>query len=397
MVEMPELDSKRDKVEKLQLEYEKLTVNTEQMADLVGEVMVEMPELDSKRDEEEEQELVHEIEPDTLGSLWEDDDTRAFYENLPDLVSIIPSILYKDSKQEAEVVVKEQGDAEEKKLEEEEEVEDDAVDEEEVEEVVLEDDEDLKDAISLSYKMVLDAFLAQLPNCVNRELIDSAAAEFCMNHNTKSNRKRLVKALFTVHRTRTDLLSFYSRLVAALQPCIADIPLQLAALLKQEFRWQVRKKDQLHLESKLKVCRFIGELAKFHMFAEADALFCLKQLIFDFSHHHIEMACALVESCGQFLYRSPDSHRRTKIYLESMLRKKAAMSLDSRYVTMIENAYYMVSPPESAQMERKERPVLHQYIRRLLYTELSKTNTERILRQMRKLDWADPKVNAYAV
>merc|ERR1719319_1769163 len=136
MVEMPELDSKRDKVEKLQLEYEKLTVNTEQMADLVGEVMVEMPELDSKRDEEEEQELVHEIEPDTLGSLWEDDDTRAFYENLPDLVSIIPSILYKDSKQEAEVVVKEQGDAE-KKLEEEE-VEDDAVDEEEAEVVVKE-------------------------------------------------------------------------------------------------------------------------------------------------------------------------------------------------------------------------------------------------------------------
>ena len=61
--------------------------------------MVAMPELDSKRDEEEEQELVNEIEPDTLGSVWEDDDTRAFYENLPDLVSIIPSILYKDSKQ----------------------------------------------------------------------------------------------------------------------------------------------------------------------------------------------------------------------------------------------------------------------------------------------------------
>ena len=49
--------------------------------------------------------------------------------------------------------------------------------------------------------------------------------------------------------------------------------------------------------------------------------------------------------------------------MEQMLRKKAAMSLDSRYTTMIENAYYSVSPPESSQMDRKERPPLHQYIR----------------------------------
>ena len=35
--------------------------------------------------------------------------------------------------------------------------------------------------------MILDAFLGQLPNCVNREMIDSAAAEFCMNHNTKAS------------------------------------------------------------------------------------------------------------------------------------------------------------------------------------------------------------------
>lgn len=40
-------------------------------------------------------------------------------------------------------------------------------------------------------------------------------------------------------------------------------------------------------------------------------------LMFDFSHHNIEMACALLESAGRFLYRSPDSHHRTKVYLVS--------------------------------------------------------------------------------
>ena len=47
-------------------------------------------------------------------------------------------------------------------------------------------------------KILMDSFIAQLPNCVNRELIDKAAKEFCTNLNTKMNRKRLVGALFQV-------------------------------------------------------------------------------------------------------------------------------------------------------------------------------------------------------
>ena len=94
-----------------------------------------------------------------------------------------------------------------------------------------------------------------------------------------------------------------------------EVAENLSQYIKQEFRWHVRKKDQMNIETKLKTCRFIGEMVKFKMFPKAEALFCLKQLLFDFSHHNIEMACALMETCGRFLYRSPDSHRRTKIYM----------------------------------------------------------------------------------
>ncbi|CAN7978059.1 unnamed protein product, partial [Ixodes persulcatus] len=45
---------------------------------------------------------------------------------------------------------------------------------------------------------------------------------------------------------------------------------------------------------------------------------------------------------------------------------------------------------------KKVRPPLHDYIRKLLYKDLTKSNTEKILRQMRKLDWEDPDVCAYA-
>ncbi|KAK7015555.1 hypothetical protein SK128_023952 [Halocaridina rubra] len=44
-----------------------------------------------------------------------------------------------------------------------------------------------------SNKLLLDAFLGALPNCINRDLIDSAAMEFCLRLNTKPNRKKLVR------------------------------------------------------------------------------------------------------------------------------------------------------------------------------------------------------------
>ena len=270
---------------------------------------------------------------------------------------------------------------------------------------------------------------------------------------------------------------------------------------------QVRKKDQINIESKLKTVRFIGELVKFLMFPKSECLHCLKvrairvflrhcgffstsglavdsvqkakfwcaaherqicqvcvftyggsfarlfvlifvssptvvralqMLLFDFSHHNIEMACALLDTCGRFLYRSADSHHRTKVYLvtfvftvhispsvfellscswtpnaptekvfcllhakdlslfsvlcfgflkkkwtvhfpqDLMMRKKAALHLDGRYNTMIENAYYYCNPPEVSREVKKERPPMHQYIRRLLYKDLSKITTEKV-------------------
>ena len=156
--------------------------------------------------------------------------------------------------------------------------------------------------MAVSLKLMMDAFLASLPNCVNRDLLDKAstalmssctfpccpvgveplsivclntqvlcsavifwfnglqaAIDFCMNMNTKSNRRKLTRALFTVHRTRYDLLPFYGRLVATLHPCMPDIATELVQMLKADFRWHVRKKDQINIESKLKTVRFIGE------------------------------------------------------------------------------------------------------------------------------------------
>jgi regulator of nonsense transcripts 2 len=50
------------------------------------------------------------------------------------------------------------------------------------------------------------------------------------------------RALFTVQRTRLDLLPFYSRLVATLHPYIPEVATDLCNFLRQDFKYHVRKK-----------------------------------------------------------------------------------------------------------------------------------------------------------
>ena len=274
---------------------------------------------------------------DGESALFEDEDTRQFYEQLPDLKAVVPQILYKDSVEAAgqaaaaAAAAKASGDAAdaaapgdgvtgativtttladdinvedlERELQQSESVDAVLGDTDSgdtstataaaaldtdstaaasasaptaaataTDTATVDDDTD----IHSSMKLILDEFLTSLPNCVNREMIDRAANDFCLNLNTKANRKKLSRALFGVHRTRYDLLPFYARLVAILQPCMPDVAIELNTLLKNDFRYHVRKKDQMYIETKLKIVRFMGELVKFGIFPKADALHCMK-------------------------------------------------------------------------------------------------------------------------
>lgn len=66
-----------------------------------------------------------------------------------------------------------------------------------------------------------------------------------------TNRYKLTRALFLVPRTRLDLLPFFGRLVAILKPIMADVGEELCTLLLKDFSYQLRKKDQMNIETKV--------------------------------------------------------------------------------------------------------------------------------------------------
>ena len=147
---------------------------------------------------------------------------------------------------------------------------------------------------------MFDTFLNNLPNCISRELIDSAAINFATTLNNKHTRKKITRVLFSVNRTRLDLLPFYGRFVANLHQALPDIGNELAQMLRVDFKYHVKKRDQINFESKIKVVRYIGEMVKFRVYPKIEALYCLKVLLNNFSHHHIEMACNLLEVSIRF-------------------------------------------------------------------------------------------------
>lgn len=408
-----ELNAERkERLENLQQQYQKLLNSAQAFADVLDQPMPKLPE-DPIKCEDDSGLVVSGIGgfsdgddgmfsglSGLVGGLWEDEETQRFYEDFPNMRDYLPGIKSRErelgsspSPTPVAQVTEEVLDAELR--------EEDLGNPDVVEPANVEDEPDeveqLTSLITQSSKQHLEQFLNHLPNCVNRELVDNAAAEYLLSLNSKNNKRKLVRVLFGVPRTRLDLLPFYARLVATLHPVVPEIAQDLCHMLKQDFIYHVCKKDQINIESKIKVVRFIGELVKFKMYPLIEGLYCLKVLLHDFTHHHVDMACALLETCGRYFLRRTESHQRTKIYLEQMMRKKSALTMDVRYVTMIENAFFFVNPPEGGTLKVKERPPIHSFVRKILYQDLSKPTTDKVFRLIRRLNWEDKDLAAYTI
>ncbi len=136
---------------------------------------------------------------------WGDEETKSFYIDLPDLRVFLPNYAPK----QAPVVPVEPAMTEET-LDMDIEPELLQVDVNELpnmdessnvtEPIVEEATAPVSTGVVHSTRQQFEVFLSNLVNCVNKELIDSAAIEFLLNLNTKNNRKKLANALFGVQR-----------------------------------------------------------------------------------------------------------------------------------------------------------------------------------------------------
>ncbi|KAI1079092.1 ARM repeat-containing protein [Whalleya microplaca] len=317
--------------------------------------------------------------------IWEDEDERRFYENLVDLKGKVPGILLEDGK-------KKKADA------------DDQVgkraDPAEAPESPKASDVTDEQSTAIANKTIgaqVDVLLARLPELTNKDVVDQAAIDFCFL-NSKASRNRLIKGLTEVPKGRTDLLPFWSRLVATLGRYMSDVPKGVVEYLDNEFRSLQRRKEKDFLgQVRLSNIRYLAELTKFGIVPEHVVFHCLKVSLDDFSRMNIEIICNLLENCGRYLLRNADTSPRMATFLETLQRKKSVQHIGQPERMLIENAVYYVNPPERASIQQKERTPLELFIHKLIYVDLTKRNYAKVLKQIRRLHWEEPEVVAILV
>ncbi|KAF2503158.1 ARM repeat-containing protein [Lophium mytilinum] len=323
--------------------------------------------------------------------IWEDEEERRFYENVIDLKDRVPGILLEEPKKKKTDNDEQVG----KKIEskpagadpEATEKPDAATDAKPA------DGEDQSTAIAnKSVGAQVDAILARLPDANSKDLVDQAAVDFCFL-NSKASRNRLIKAVQDIPKGRSDLLPLYSRLIATLGKYMPDVSQGLVTYLDDEFRSLQRRKSKDFLgQVRTQNVRYLAELTKFGVVPEHVIFHCLKVSLDEFSRMNIEIICNLLENCGRYLLRNPETSPRMHSFLETLQRKKAAQHLGQQERMLIENAVYYVNPPERSAIEQKERSPLELFLRKLAYQDLSRRTLDKIVKQIRKLHWEEDEV-----
>ncbi|KAI0988966.1 hypothetical protein GJ496_003631 [Pomphorhynchus laevis] len=246
-----------------------------------------------------------------------------------------------------------------------------------------------------------EIFLSVLYEQNTIQLIDKKYAEFCKSFNSRYNRKRLVQQICKIWLVPNDALTCLARFAASLTRSHPSFGLKVSNNIIRQFKFHLYKKDQMNLTMKLKRVRFIGELTKFKLISKTNALQLIKLMLDNFVHHNIEMCCALIESCGHFLYHIKSSHIQCKTYLEIMLRKMNAYNFNDRYRVLIENAYIMCSPEQyshrSVVCMDSEEPSTHVFIEHILTNALGKICVLNLAKILTKLDWTNSKMYQFAL
>ena len=380
-----------------QANYEKQCKNQEK---LVANAQVLCDALDSEMPDLKEADTVETAVPGTIGlvktgeylrgqgegpGIWEDEEERRFYENLIDVKDRVPSILLEDAKKkkpanEPQVGKKNNGVAPEAKEEDNKPKASDATDDQ---------------STAIANKTVgaqVEALLARLLEVQSKDGIDQIAIDFCFL-NSKASRNRLLKSVQEVPKGRSDLLPFYSRLVTTLGKHFLDISNGLVSHLDDEFRSLQRRKAKDFLgQARTGNIRYLAELTKFGLVPEHVIFHCLKVSLDDFSRMNIEIIAHLLENCGRYLLRNPDTSPRMRSFMETLQRKKSAHHLNQQERMLIENAMYYVDPPERAAIQQKERTPVDLYVRKLIYLDMNRRTYTRILKSIRKLHWEEPEV-----
>ncbi|CAB11644.1 nonsense-mediated decay protein Upf2 [Schizosaccharomyces pombe] len=253
-------------------------------------------------------------------------------------------------------------------------------------------EDDLKDSTGdLNTTQVssrVDNFLLKLPSMVSLELTNEMALEF-YDLNTKASRNRLIKALCTIPRTSSFLVPYYVRLARILSQLSSEFSTSLVDHARHSFKRMIHRKAKHEYDTRLLIVRYISELTKFQLMPFHMVFECYKLCINEFTPFDLEVLALLLESCGRFLLRYPETKLQMQSFLEAIQKKKLASALASQDQLVLENALHFVNPPKRGIIVSKKKSLKEEFLYDLIQIRLKDDNVFPTLLLLRKFDWKD--------
>ena len=331
-------------------------------------------------------------------AIFEAEDVRAFYEDVPDYTPQVPSILLDDAgaggrkprpenqenpetpeDEAAPALVAEDGQIEESEAP-------DAP----ARDVPGESSTKTKETAAGRTFSPFELLLQKLPTMYSRNGCDSLALEY-LYLNSRSNRKRLLQELFQLTRKQALTIPYLCRFATVVSHSIPEFGVNLSELATGEF-YGLSKSKERNMEFRIRNARLIAELVKFGLFPSQSVFRILRMLLDDFRWGHVEIFCQILEDCGRFLIRSPKTSEQMNVLLDIMIRIRNARSFEPRLNALMENTICICRPPE--QVASQEEDMLEpwqQFIHHLLYKELCTKSAGPILTSLRKFKLRDEK------
>lgn len=298
-------------------------------------------------------------------SYFDDEDTRLFYEQLPDLKAIMPgSLLLGDNE----------------------------ISDNEYEPTIAININMLQTHDQLSDIHNMSQLLSKLSIIGSRKDADICAEKFCVL-NSKSNRKLLVKFLFDISEEVHYRIPFLCRFVCILQISGINIGDRLCLKLDKDFyRFVCKQRNNSRaylVNEKLKILSYIAELTKFAVFSHESVMkmlfILLKQRL---SPDSIQLLTYLLCECGRYLYLHPLTHLRLHSILLAMQRNKNLQNLNEFSQQNIMSAVNCCKPAQmSALITIKEKNDIHKFMEYLIFVQLKDDNKQQILKCIRKMPW----------
>lgn len=296
-------------------------------------------EVEDTKNENEAQEsiITNKILPPSQ-RLWENEETRKFYEVLPDIKE----------------VVNEEGSS--------------------------------KSESSIDS---LNSFFEELRTVESKKSVDDLARNYwSRNLDNKATRNRLLK--FFMETQDWSKLNLFARFLAINAPYMKDTIDEFIQYLDNGFRSQIH-----NTKFNIKNVIFFGEMVKFMLLPEFIIFHKIRSLIINMNvPHNVEILTILFENCGKVLLNKPEYKDEMDKLVDRLKTRKLDQQLNMNIKASIETLLTILFPPstKSLNAEAVELTPEEKFYTVLLRSELGNINFRDTIRLIRKAHWKKPEI-----